>query len=311
MIRKSRLHPALLYPLNPSQHAVHHRMSFSWGRRPPNPKGQGEPPGKHTSIYLLSWSFSALVNSIRFLWVASTVGKLILAKMWLFVHHPNLTTTEPATKDQVFITSIEVVEFGILLERGKDTAKWSWLFRTYMQWHAFAYVLSELATRAPGPEYDRAWNVVDAVHERTMLEKSTGKKEVIWKPLKTLWLKAKERREVVTGRKVSPVNLNIDITTDDWNNSLMESIGKSGHGSGGSGHGNGVSGNGNGGMVDGNGGMAPQVIDFSDPGFGLQTMFDAGNGFMPQMQQGLLWTPGLDDIVGTMQPWTGGQEEWH
>jgi GTPase SAR1 family protein len=73
----------------------------------------------------------------RIYWVAATVSRLILAKMWLKLHHPRLSkmavNEKPELRDRVFATSIEVIEFGHLLESNENTAKWGWLFRTYMQ----------------------------------------------------------------------------------------------------------------------------------------------------------------------------------
>lgn len=76
-------------------------------------------------------------DHLRIYWVAATVGRLILAKMWLKLHHPRLAQADmkhdPELRDRVFTTSTEVIEFGHLLESNENTAKWGWLFRTYMQ----------------------------------------------------------------------------------------------------------------------------------------------------------------------------------
>lgn len=130
--------------------------------------------------------------------------------MWLYVHHPRLFTEDTKAandlKDQVFVTSVEVIEFGSLLDRGKHTSKWTWLFYTYNQWHAVTYVLSELCTRQPGPIYDRAWVAVNDVYDRRMLEFPLRQRGVLWKPIKQLYHRARKRREAL-GLSNSPRSL--------------------------------------------------------------------------------------------------------
>lgn len=142
------------------------------------------------------------------------MGKLILAKMWLFVHHPRLyqedTQAARNLKHQVFITSIEVVEFGIQLTRGKETAKWAWLFKTYMQWHAVAYVLSELLHMPPGPDFDRAWNAVDSIYDKRMVGAHKSQRGVLWRPLKQLYDRAKLRRDQTGGQPTTSPHSNAD-----------------------------------------------------------------------------------------------------
>lgn len=138
------------------------------------------------------------------------MGKLILAKMWLYVHHPRLfqedTKAAHDLKDQVFITSVEVIEFGSLLDRGKHTSKWAWLFYTYNQWHAVTYVLSELCVMTPGPAYERAWIAVNDVYDRRMLEFPLRQRGVLWKPIRQLYHRARKRREML-GLSNSPRSL--------------------------------------------------------------------------------------------------------
>lgn len=133
-------------------------------------------------------------------WVAATVARLILAKMWLMVHHPRAYSVTdggsplpPEIRDRVFITSIEVIEFSHLLEKNENTAKWGWLFRTYMQWQSVAFALSEICTRPPGPDVDRAWRAIESVYDERMMN-SKYQKGMLWKPLRHLMARAKARR---------------------------------------------------------------------------------------------------------------------
>jgi hypothetical protein len=145
-------------------------------------------------------------------WVTATVARLILAKMWLMVHHPRAySVTDGGSplpqeiRDRVFITSIEVIEFAHLLEKNENTAKWGWLFRTYMQWQSVAFVLSEICIRPPGLEVERAWRAIESVYDTRMVVSSKYQRGMLWKPLRHLMAKARARRaaqqaQVQTGK---------------------------------------------------------------------------------------------------------------
>lgn len=129
-------------------------------------------------------------------WVAATVSRLVMAKMWLIVHHPSKRGDGGAglpqeTQDRLFLTSVEVIEFSRLLETEKSTLKWGWLFRTYVQWHAVAFVVSQLCTRTRGPEVEKAWFVLEAVFDEWDSRALAGKKGMLFKPLRRLMARAK------------------------------------------------------------------------------------------------------------------------
>ena len=132
-------------------------------------------------------------------WVAATVARLIMAKMWLVVHHPlqrsdgGLGLPEE-TKLRLFQTSVEVIEFSRLLETEKATMKWGWLFRSYVQWHALAFVLSQLCVRTEGPYVDRAWLVAEGVFDQWGGKMNNSKRGMMWKPLCKLMIRARAAR---------------------------------------------------------------------------------------------------------------------
>ncbi|KKY18029.1 putative c6 transcription factor [Phaeomoniella chlamydospora] len=133
-------------------------------------------------------------------WVVVTVGKLILSKLWLMIHHPLQREDRGKgmssdIRDRLFITSTEVIEFTRLLETNENTAKWGWLFHTHVQWHAVAYLLTELAIRGPSPEVDRAWAAVDVFNNTWVQEGSKSKSNIFWRPIKALMARAMAVRE--------------------------------------------------------------------------------------------------------------------
>lgn len=107
-------------------------------------------------------------ESIPFFLASATVGRLICARMFVAVHHPN-SHKEPIssnTRDQLFSSSIEVIQFSNQLLTDPTLVQWNWYFKTHIQWHTVAFVLSEICARPPSAECDRAWNLVTTMYDR-------------------------------------------------------------------------------------------------------------------------------------------------
>jgi hypothetical protein len=127
---------------------------------------------------------------------------LMMSKMWLMVYHPfqrqdGGATLPPETKEKLFITSLENIEYSILLETEARTMKWGWLFKTYMQWHALAFILSELCHRTSGDMVERAWVAVEATREGRWDDRMSeaNSRGHLWRPLQKLYRKAKDARK--------------------------------------------------------------------------------------------------------------------
>ena len=160
-------------------------------------------------------------------WVAATVARLVMAKMWLIVHHPLKREDGGAglpqeTQDRLFMTSIEVVKFSRLLETEKSTLKWGWLFRTYVQWHAVAFVLAQLCHRTKGPEAEHGWEVVDSVFDEWSDLMLASKRGMLWKPLRKLKARARAARDKELEKEarypldgsLGPVNPSMSLPTE-------------------------------------------------------------------------------------------------
>lgn len=134
-------------------------------------------------------------------WVCATVARLIVAKLWMIVHHPlaardlNQPTLSQDTRNRLLVTSIEIIEFSHLLERNESTVRWNWLFSTYIQWHAVAFVLAELCVRPLCPGVDRAWLAVNSVFHEWEQQATQKKKGMLWRPLAKLMKRATEFRK--------------------------------------------------------------------------------------------------------------------
>lgn len=130
-------------------------------------------------------------------WACATMARLVVAKLWLVVHHPmiknNLTSLSVEDRNRILLTSIEVIEFTRLMETSESTRRWGWLFGSYIQWHAIAFVLAELCVRPQCPGVERAWLAIDSTfHEWE--RKSMGKKGSLWRPLTKLYNRAQAAR---------------------------------------------------------------------------------------------------------------------
>jgi hypothetical protein len=124
------------------------------------------------------------------------------------VHHPlSYASTDGASwmpseiRHRVFMTSVEVIEFSHLLSQNENTAKWGWLFKTYMQWQSVAFALSEICIRPPGPDVDRAWRAIESVYDERMVN-SKYQKGMLWRPLRHLMAKAKAKRAAQQGKPI-------------------------------------------------------------------------------------------------------------
>jgi len=133
-------------------------------------------------------------------WVAATVARLIMAKMCLVIYHPFTQPGKPNSlsqdiKDRLFMASIEIIEYSRILESEASTKHWGWLFHTYIQWHAIAYILGELGIRPNSLVVDRAWRAVDQVFSDWGGAVSHSKSGMLWQPMRKLMAKARRKRE--------------------------------------------------------------------------------------------------------------------
>ena len=133
-------------------------------------------------------------------WVIGTVARLIMAKMWLLIYQPYQRLDGGAslpqeTRDRLFVTSLESIEYALLLETEVRTVKWGWLFKSYSQWHALAFLLSELCHRTKGPTVHRAWLAVEQTITEMRGRVPVHRRESIMRPLGRLMAKARAARD--------------------------------------------------------------------------------------------------------------------
>jgi hypothetical protein len=133
-------------------------------------------------------------------WVVKNMCQLLRYKMeciLLFPFHKAVSKPSSAKEasDQVFIKSIKIVELRRNLEVEK-TKQWHWYIRTIVQWHAVAYLLSELCVRDSDENATWAWNVLDSVFQDWTNFREQGAPGVLWLPMKKLIARARHKREM-------------------------------------------------------------------------------------------------------------------
>ncbi|KAH0263023.1 hypothetical protein KCU91_g13006, partial [Aureobasidium melanogenum] len=140
--------------------------------------------------------------SVPLYWITATVARLMMSKMWLMIYHPYQRkdggkSLSEETREKLFITSLENIEYSLLMETESRTEKWSWLFKTYIQWHALAFLLGELCHRTSGDLVDRAWSSVERCIQASWsvtATKEESRSGHLWKPLMKLLAKARTAR---------------------------------------------------------------------------------------------------------------------
>ncbi|KAL1875312.1 hypothetical protein VTK73DRAFT_10149 [Phialemonium thermophilum] len=142
-------------------------------------------------------------------WVVSNVARLIVAKMTILIYQPVLFPGPGSeymssdSRERVFTAAIDICEYSHLLVTDPRTKPWRWLFKTYTQWHAVAYILLELSHRPWNSVAERAWSAL--LHsayispDPHVLEKM-AKYSAVWLPFRKLYHKARKHRETELAR---------------------------------------------------------------------------------------------------------------
>ncbi|PWY85091.1 Zn(II)2Cys6 transcription factor [Aspergillus heteromorphus CBS 117.55] len=133
--------------------------------------------------------------------LASTfVARLMVARAWLIARYP-LGDKEYGAglsvpmRDHLFLSSIEVLKLSSLVLTNEQISHWSWHSKTHIQWHAVAFVLSEICSRPRSADCDWAWEYVNTVYDNWKMKES-GRKGTLWRPIKRLMAKAQYVRHM-------------------------------------------------------------------------------------------------------------------
>jgi hypothetical protein len=130
-------------------------------------------------------------------WVSATISRLIMSKMSLVIYQPLMPSggneLPNDVRDRLFMASIEVVEYSRVLNAEPKIRRWRWLFQTYNQWHAVAYLLLEVCRRSWSASVERGWLALTATFKFD--EALDFAKPAIWTLLRKLMIQANKHRE--------------------------------------------------------------------------------------------------------------------
>jgi hypothetical protein len=133
-----------------------------------------------------------------FHWLIATVTRMMVAKMWINVHHRfKVGAGNPLTqkcRDRLLSTSIEIVESCLLLEKEESTRKWKWAFRNFVPWQALAFILSELCVRGQDETMDQAWKTVQSAFDEWADIGRSKCHDSLWIRMRKLFEKARRIR---------------------------------------------------------------------------------------------------------------------
>lgn len=176
-----------------------------------------------------------LKNSIReddpVFWVASLISRILMAKVGLLIYQPVLFpgTGSEASKEvrsRLWQSCIEIVEYTHILNVDPSCRQWRWLFLTYRQWHAIAYMLLELSKRPWGINSERAWEAAQILEYDHPIEgASHSDHTAVWMPIKRLFTKAKRHREAELVRLRANPEAARQLDREDRLKPILERIG--------------------------------------------------------------------------------------
>lgn len=134
--------------------------------------------------------------------MAAAVVRLTSLIFWLTIQYPfrvRQPTTKPrVSREHMLQTAVVIMElqaFGpsdVSVEEYEQ--RFSWWKDGYVQWHALSVALAELCVQTEGVLVDRAWATVDRVMPLLSHQVADSKKGALWRPIRKLLRKARERR---------------------------------------------------------------------------------------------------------------------
>lgn len=148
-------------------------------------------------------------------WVATVILRFFEAKVNLVIYQlevlvGNTENTNQDKADLVFMSCTEIVECDRVLTNEPSCKQYRWLFRTYTEWQAVAYLLLEIPRRPWSELAERAWKALNALFNdtaSTQFFKST-RSGAFFTSLKRLIMQAQRHRET----ELAQVQSNVEQT---------------------------------------------------------------------------------------------------
>ncbi|KAL5606636.1 hypothetical protein BROUX41_003033 [Berkeleyomyces rouxiae] len=159
--------------------------------------------------------------------LGSMIVRVVVAKMSLVIYQPlllganannNNRAKDSSSKDskpseyndRVYMAAVEIIEGNVKLHTEERFRQWRWLFATYTQWHAIAFVLMEVSHRPWSANMERGWDIVTRALNQKEVQEFAKKPNhmTVWLPLRKLITKATRNRNAEIQRlKANPMEI--------------------------------------------------------------------------------------------------------
>lgn len=138
-------------------------------------------------------------------WVAAMISRIIMAKSCLVIYHSLMfpgSTHELSVevRQRLFVSAIEIIECNYKLNTDPRCKQYRWLFKTYPQWHAIAYVLIETCRRPWTALVERGWLAANEYEGDPMELTRKADHAAVFLPLRRLFMRARKHREAELAR---------------------------------------------------------------------------------------------------------------
>lgn len=127
-------------------------------------------------------------------------AKCIIRRYNMMLHYPRgrkggSGSVAVEVRDRLFRDSIEMLELTNRILTNPALARWHWHGKSWVPWHAVAFVLSELGSRPPSADCDRAWEQVQTTCNFDG-QKAQSRRGNMWRPIRRMMAKARYVREM-------------------------------------------------------------------------------------------------------------------
>ncbi|KUI70198.1 hypothetical protein VM1G_05820 [Cytospora mali] len=144
--------------------------------------------------------------------LATSVIRIASLIYWLSIQYPwhvRQPTIKPrVSREHMLQTAVAIMELQTFgpISAGVDPVefreRFMWWQDGYVQWHPLAVALAELCVQTEGPLVDRAWSSVERMWTRCGDRVADSRKGALWKPIKKLLRKAREKRAEAQMRRL-------------------------------------------------------------------------------------------------------------
>lgn len=119
-------------------------------------------------------------NSQPIHWLAQHVSYVMISEMWIKLYNyewlsNNSSSGIHVTRNQIFLTAIDIVDTPRRLEAEPQAKRWKWLLTAYLQYHPLAFLLNELCHSQHSDTLERAWTVTEDAFRRWTDDNKTSK----------------------------------------------------------------------------------------------------------------------------------------